>query len=282
MIDFALENMLTILQTAGKYKKHWVGSAGYRRIKGTSQAWGKKDGGFMRMNMWKILAVVAVLALTSLSCAAAGPGARVGSEAPDFTLTSSAGKEIRLGAFRGRPVVLNFFTTWCGPCRDEMPGMQKMFEAYFPQGLVLIAVDLGDTPADVKKYALEMGLGFPLLLDQESRVGDQYGVNSFPRTFFIDTEGIIRKISIGSMEEAEIAAGIEDLLQQAREAKEKMKASGSGKGVEGCVNINAAIARIGPGKKFHSGLKLNHEECFAFDARSEDGKWLRMADMLSY
>jgi cytochrome c biogenesis protein CcmG, thiol:disulfide interchange protein DsbE len=236
----------------------------------------------MGTKLYKILAVISILVLTGPACALSGSGASKGNEAPDFTLTSSAGKEIRLAAFRGRPVLLNFFTTWCGPCRAEMPGMQKMFETYYPRGLVLIAVDLGDSPADVKQYARDLQLGFPILLDQESEVGNRYGVSSFPRTFFIDTTGVIRKINIGSMEESEIADGIEDLLQRAKEAKEEAAASGGVAGVEGCVNINAVIARTGPGKKFSTGLKLSHAECYGFDARSTDGEWLRMAELISY
>lgn len=234
----------------------------------------------MRTRYLRILAVVAVLVFASLACSAGGLGK--GSEAPDFTLTSSAGREIRLSAFRGRPVLLNFFTTWCGPCRSEMPGMENMFQKYVSQGLVLIAVDQGDSLADVKKYATDMQLGFPLLLDEDTQVGDLYGVNSYPRTYFIDTEGVIQRVTAGSMEESEIEAGIKDLMEGAREAKEKKAAAGIFTGVEGCININAAIARTGPGKKFKTGLKVNHAECFGFDARTTDSKWLRMADMISY
>ena len=204
----------------------------------------------MRVKLWRILAVTTILALGSLACElSGGASARVGSAAPDFTLTSSAGKEMSLGAFRGRPVVLNFFTTWCEPCRDEMPGMQAMFESYVTRGLVLLAVDLGDAPDEVKTYAQQMGLSFPLLLDQESNVGDLYGVNSFPRTFFIDSEGVIQKISIGSMAEAEIATGIEDLLQRARAVKEKAAAAGAVRGVEGwgcrtCLKDDVSILAL--------------------------------------
>jgi peroxiredoxin len=228
-----------------------------------------------------MIAVIAPLALSSLACSLSGTGPKNGAEAPDFTLTSITGKEMRLSDFRGRPVVLNFFTTWCGPCRSEMPGMQAMFETYVTQGLVLLAVDLGDAPADVKAYAKEMNLSFPLLLDEESSVGNLYGVNSFPRTFFIDSEGIIRKITIGSMEEVDIEDGIKDLLRRASEVKEKQAAGESGTRVEGCVNIGAAMARTGPAKKYPSGLKLKHAECCAFDARTADGAWLRLADRLS-
>lgn len=237
----------------------------------------------MRVKSANILLVAVILALASLGCSSSSgeASASVGSIAPDFTLTSVTGKEMSLAAFRGRPVVLNFFTTWCGPCRDEMPGMQAVFEDYMTQGLVLLAVDLGDAGADVKSFARELGLSFPVLLDGTSRVGDQYGVNSYPRTFFIDSAGVIRKISFGSMAESEIAAGIEDLLEQSRAVKKTAALARSGKGVEGCVNIGQAIARSGPGKKFSASLTLGLGECYGFDAHSRDGAWLRMSDLLS-
>ncbi len=236
----------------------------------------------MRSNTFRVLGVVVLLALTGLACSLTGKGGlSVGSDAPDFSLTTTTGKEASLGAFRGRPVVLNFFTTWCGPCRAEMPGMQAQFENHVSQGLVLLAVDMGDSPAEVKSYAKELGLSFPLLLDPENEVGDLYGVSSFPRTFFIDTEGVIRKVSIGSMEEEDIAEGIEDLLRLAREAKEKQVDASTGKGVQGCVNVGTALARTGPGKKHPAERKLHLAECFGFDARTPDGIWLRMADLLS-
>jgi peroxiredoxin len=236
----------------------------------------------MNKNNSAILGIIIVLALVNLSCAASGgPSANVGREAPDFTLTSAGGKEYRLSAFRGKPVVLNFFTTWCGPCRDEMPAMQSLFKIYSREGLILLAVDLGDSRTDVKTYASSLGLGFPLLMDPESQVGNLYGVNSFPRTFFIDSKGVIRKISIGSMPESEISAGMVDLIDQARTARETLRASGAGKGIEGCINVASALARTGPSKKYAGELKLHKEECFGFDARSADSEWLRLADLTS-
>lgn len=233
----------------------------------------------MRSKQWTIGLVVAVLGLFSLSCSASG-NVSVGSSAPDFTLTSSKGKQLRLEGFRGRPVLLNFFTTWCGPCRSEMPGMQSAYETYGPQGLVLVAVDLGDSPEDVGAYRDELGLDFPLLIDQESRVGSQYGVSSYPRTFFIDRDGVIRKISFGSMEEGEIRAGVEDLLARPS-AKQISQPDTSQGGVEGCINIASARAHTGPGKKYPAELQLYHGDCYTFDGRSSDAAWLRLAGLVS-
>lgn len=235
----------------------------------------------MRKRYIKIYLAVVALTLASLACSVSG-GPRTGSQAPDFQLTSTSGKEFSLSAFRGRPVLLNFFTTWCGPCRDEMPGMQSVYSRYRQEGLILLAVDLGDKPGDVASYRKELGLGFPLLLDQESQVGNLYGVSSFPRTFFIDSEGVIRKVSIGSMPEGDIQAEVENLLKLARETKAKQVQAGSSEdGVVGCVNIGTVLARTGPGKSHPAEMKLKHSDCYPFDARSADGTWLRMANALS-
>jgi len=234
----------------------------------------------MLTKLFRILGAIAVLATLSLACAATGD-AGASREAPDFTLTSVTGNEYQLSAYRGKPVLLNFFTTWCGPCRAEMPGMQEMYARYKSKGLVLLAVDLGDSSTDVASYRKELGLHFPLLLDPNSEIGDLYGVNSYPRTFFIDTKGVIQKTVVGSMSEGDIEAEIQNLLSLAEAAQKADLQAGGGSGIEGCVNIASARARTGPGKKFPGELELKISECYPFDARSADSAWLRLENAVA-
>lgn len=234
----------------------------------------------MRKNNQKILIATVVLALAALACASSPSGPQAGAEAPDFELPTPQGNELALSTFRGRPVMLNFFTTWCGPCQAEMPAMQAVYQRYAGEGLVLLAVDLQDTPDEVADYGEEMGLSFPLLVDEQGRVGNLYGVNSFPRTFFIDTDGVIRHIAVGTMAEEEIEDDVKDLLKRAQEAQKQPIAQAGGENAgspQGCVSVRSALARTGSGKQYPGVMRLEHAACFTFDARSADGDWLRLA-----
>lgn len=234
----------------------------------------------MKHRQLKISIGTALLALIVLSCSVSA-GVSAGSEAPVFTLTSVSEREYRLSDFRGRPVIINFFTTWCGPCREEMPALQKMFAQYRRQGLVLLAVDLGDDPEEVSRFRKELELRFPLLLDPRSKVGNQYGVMSYPRTFFIDTDGVVRKTIVGAMTQEVIEAEIKNLLELAETARENGHTLISGSGVEGCISTEYSMARTGPDKKYAAELKLRYNECYAFDRRTANNDWLRLSNSIS-
>ena len=118
--------------------------------------------------------------------------------APDFQLTDLAGKQVKLSDFRGRPVILNFWATWCGPCRVEMPHFQQVYEEWSDRGLVVLAVNIGESPTLVKEFALDYGLSFPVLLDIEAEVAQRYNIRPIPTTFFIDKSGAIQDMVIGA------------------------------------------------------------------------------------
>ncbi len=140
------------------------------------------------------------------------PQPAVNHPAPDFTLTTLAGDSFTLSQERGTPVVLNFWATWCGPCRREMPALQAATERY--QGRVqIIGVDEGEPVADVARFVEEFGLTFPIPMDQEFAVGEAYAVQGMPTTFFIDRNGIIRHIWIGEMNSVILAEGIAKILR---------------------------------------------------------------------
>jgi thiol-disulfide isomerase/thioredoxin len=127
-----------------------------------------------------------------------------GQPAPDFALRSLDGKVIRLSDLRGRPVLINFWATWCGPCRAEMPDLQAVY-AERKDDFVVLAVNSEGTGADnarqlASDFRDELGLTFPIVLDTpDTEVLHQYKLKGLPDSFFIDRNGIIREMSIGPM-----------------------------------------------------------------------------------
>jgi thiol-disulfide isomerase/thioredoxin len=115
-----------------------------------------------------------------------------GKPAPDFTLESLEGKNIQLSGYKGQAVLLNFWATWCGPCKIEMPWFVELQKEYGPQGLQIVGVAMDDASKDdIAKFVKDMGVNYPILIGKED-VGNQYGgVNVLPTTFFIDRDGKI-------------------------------------------------------------------------------------------
>ncbi len=113
----------------------------------------------------------------------------VGRAAPDFTLETLAGEELSLSDYRDRLVIINFWASWCAPCAAEMPELQSYYEAHHEAGVVVLGVNGGEAPAEVREFVGAYGITFPVLLDSERRVMGQYAVVGLPSTFFVDPEG---------------------------------------------------------------------------------------------
>ncbi len=120
-----------------------------------------------------------------------GEQATLGRPAPLFSLPAPDGETVSLADHAGRPVVLNFFATWCGPCRVEMPLLQSASERYRADGLVVLGVDVQETPETVAPFLTELGLTFPVGVDQDGKVSDLYRIGILPTTYFIDREGTV-------------------------------------------------------------------------------------------
>ncbi|WP_455675584.1 TlpA family protein disulfide reductase, partial [Pradoshia sp.] len=116
--------------------------------------------------------------------------AKLGAQAVDFTLKDLEGQEVSLSDYKGKKVFLNFWATWCNPCKEEMPEMEKIHQKY--EDVVILAINL-DTDKDIQGFMDEHALTFKALLDVDEVVNKQYQVVSIPTSFFIDEEGIIRK-----------------------------------------------------------------------------------------
>jgi peroxiredoxin len=111
-------------------------------------------------------------------------------QAPDFTLEDLSGNRMNLHDFKGRVVFLNFWATWCIPCRAEMPQMEKLHREFKDQGLEIIAVNFREDKQTVRKFVAELGLTFRILLDPDGSVSNEYGAWSLPLSYFVDRKGI--------------------------------------------------------------------------------------------
>jgi peroxiredoxin len=140
-------------------------------------------------------AVVLGLIAAGSMLALRGRGPRL---APDFAVTDLAGNAVRLSALRGKVVLLNLWTTWCAPCREEMPSMEKLWARFPREDFALLAVSQDeDGRRVVEPFVRELGITFPVLLDPQHQVGDRYGVWGYPETFLIDRNGYLVERIIG-------------------------------------------------------------------------------------
>ncbi len=127
-----------------------------------------------------------------------------GAPAPDFELQNTHGEVIRLSDLRGKVVLINFWATWCAPCRVEMPAIQSRYERHAPE-LEVLAVDFDEPLEDVQAFANEFELTFHLLLDPGGQVNQQvYKVRGYPSSYFVDPNGVIQVIHIGLMTEGQL------------------------------------------------------------------------------
>ncbi len=145
--------------------------------------------------------------------ASSAPRLTQSSLAPDFSLESLDGKSLRLSDLRGKAVLLNFWATWCGPCKIEMPWFVDLQKEYGSQGLQIVGVAMDDaSKEDISKFAKDMGVNYPILIGKES-VGDQYGgVPALPESFLISRDGKIVDKIIGLRGKAEIEDAVKKAL----------------------------------------------------------------------
>lgn len=155
---------------------------------------------------------------SSAPVGAPGSGPEVGLTAPDFTLELMSGGQVSLSSLRGNAVVINFWASWCGPCRAEMPAIENIYNEYKQQGLVVLAVNatIQDSLIEAQAFVTQYGLTFPILLDSDGTVSNAYRLSGLPTTYFIGRDGVIKKINIGGpLTEAQLRIEIENLLNGA-------------------------------------------------------------------
>jgi peroxiredoxin len=149
------------------------------------------------------------------------PSPKEGFSAPAFSLDLLDGEnsstKVSLSDYRGQVVMINFWATWCTPCREEMPAIQAVFDDYQEQGFVVLAVNttFQDSEIDVKDFVSEFNLEFPILLDRSGEVSQQYQLRGLPSTYFVDKKGVIQAVIVGGpMNETMIRSRVEALLKE--------------------------------------------------------------------
>jgi peroxiredoxin len=132
-----------------------------------------------------------------------------GDQAPDFRLQTLDGKEMSLSELKGKVVLLNFWGSWCEPCRNEMPTLEKAYQTYKGQGFIVVAVNIAETDVTTSAFVKQYGLTFPILMDRDRAVVDLYKIGPIPTSFFIDPQGkIVKRV------EAPLVSGQLDLWIQ--------------------------------------------------------------------
>ena len=168
------------------------------------------------------LAATHPLGGTSGGAASSSGGALTGKTAPDFTLKDPSGKSVSLKQFRGKPVIVNFWATWCEPCKQEMPELEQLYREHQRDGLVVLGVSI-DSPQDAKLVPEFLKQGspavgsytFPVVLDDQQQVTRQYHLLGVPSSFFVDKDGVVRVIQPRVMDRALMLEGLKHILPSA-------------------------------------------------------------------
>ena len=122
---------------------------------------------------------------------------KIGDMAPNFTLKADTGKNLRLSEYRGEVVMINFWATWCGPCRQEMPVLNELYQRYRPVGFTLLGVNIDDQSASASKMARRLGVGYPIVFDAQKAVSRLYDISAMPTTVMVDRDGKVRYLHRG-------------------------------------------------------------------------------------
>jgi len=152
--------------------------------------------------------------LTVVPVQAAMPAS--GAPAPDFTLRSNGGKNLKLSEHRGEVVMINFWATWCGPCRQEMPELERLYQKYRKAGFVLLGISVDDKPEAARAMARQLKVSFPVLFDDRKQVSRRYDVDAMPSTLLVDRNGVVRFVHRGyrSGVEKQYEEKLRELLRQ--------------------------------------------------------------------
>ena len=156
-------------------------------------------------------AIIVSVALIITGCAPSCP--EIGGQAPDFTLNTVDGESVTLSDFRGNPVMVNFWSTRCVPCVMEMPLIQAVYDERSNQGLVVLAINMGDSATTAKEFVTSRGLTFPVLLDPRMTVFQKYCLpQAIPITLFINAEGIYKAGKAGAFQSLDQIESLLDAL----------------------------------------------------------------------
>jgi cytochrome c biogenesis protein CcmG/thiol:disulfide interchange protein DsbE len=150
------------------------------------------------------LLILAAWALLLVGRGAPGAGAQIGQVAPDFALSDLDGNPIRLADLRGRPVIVNFWASWCGPCVEEFPLLQAAHADHASEGLAVVGIVFRDNSEAARDFMRRMGAGWPAAMDPGEQIARSFGIHGPPETFFIDRAGVVRGRQIGQLTRADL------------------------------------------------------------------------------
>ncbi len=132
----------------------------------------------------------------------------IGAVAPDFSLTTPDNQTVKLSQFRGKPVLINFWATWCEPCRVELPLLVQTYQAN-QERLVILGINMKEDAGTVAAKVKEVGIKYPVVLDNNSDVTNRYQVRGYPTSLFVDKNGVIQRITVGQLTEDSLKASLE-------------------------------------------------------------------------
>ncbi len=158
--------------------------------------------------------LLALLGLVGWGLVRAQAGPREQGPAPDFSLVTFSGEQVSLSALRGQVVVINFWASWCPPCREEAAYLERTWRAYRDQGVEFIGVDYADTDREALAYIDEFDITYPNGPDLGTRISQAYRIQGVPETFFVAKDGTLRGVKIGPLAPPELEDRLESLLAE--------------------------------------------------------------------
>ncbi|MCH7652950.1 MAG: TlpA family protein disulfide reductase [Chloroflexi bacterium] len=166
-----------------------------------------------------IIVVIGLLVLLGIGLANSAPVTgrsgftRIGKPAPEFKLSLFDGGEVDLATYRGKPIVINFWASWCVPCRQEAPILERLWRSYREEGVQFVGVDIQDAEVDSLRYLREFDITYPNGLDTDGRITVDYGVIGIPVTFFINRQGIVVRRWVGAVSETRMTQWVQELAE---------------------------------------------------------------------
>ena len=155
-----------------------------------------------------VLVILIAFTLSALARRLPGELPQVGRPLPDFNLPDLNGRAVRLSDYSGQPVLINFWASWCPPCRAEMPDLEALYTEHQTEGLVILAINSGESQSIAAAFAEEYGLSFPVLLDENAALSDQWMINNLPTTILVGRDGLVKVIRVGLLRSEQIESAI--------------------------------------------------------------------------
>lgn len=174
------------------------------------------------MTNFKFIGIILLLFLIAISCSSPEltdisqeekkSQASEPKPAQDFTLKDLNGNEVKLSSLKGKAVIINFWATWCHPCREEIPDLQRGYDENKDKGLIILGVNIKEKESKVSKFAKDYKMTYPILLDIDGTTSDAYRVFGIPMSFFIDRNGLVKDSFIGMLTKEEISKKLAMIL----------------------------------------------------------------------